>query len=74
MDGTLWMVRASSPVLRLAGWAITVVEGQIGSLENRVLQIGHVPGILQTPARSELWAWSCSHCSGLASTGVIMLQ
>jgi hypothetical protein len=44
------------PKLRFAAWAMTMVPGGIGTLDNRLILAGHVNGIIQTPYRAELTA------------------
>ena len=44
------------PKLRYASYAVTRVVGGIGSLAHEVVGVGHVPGIVQTAYRAELFA------------------
>eukprot|EP00438_Fugacium_kawagutii_P006882 Skav204951 [mRNA] locus=scaffold3104:98266:103272:- [translate_table: standard] len=45
-----------SPSLRLASWAVTWADPDVASLDHSVIGVGHVPGLLQTSFRGELWA------------------
>ena len=53
--------------LRFAAWAITVVQGGVGSMDNQVLACGYVRGLNQSPFRAELTAvlqatqWAVQH-------------
>lgn len=53
--------------LRFAAWAITVVPGGVGSMDNQVLACGYVQGLNQSPFRAELMAvlravqWAVQH-------------
>lgn len=49
------------PVLRLAAWAVTASSG-LGDYASVLLHAGHVPGVIQSAFRAELWAvWSAIH-------------
>lgn len=54
MDGT--SAHPQEAKLRYAAWAITIVPGGPGTLDNRWLMGGHVQGLVQTPFRAELTA------------------
>ena len=54
MDGTGAFPR--EPKLRYAAWAVTLVPGGVGTLDNHLILGGHVGGICQTSYRAELTA------------------
>jgi len=54
MDGT--SAHPTEARLRYAAWAVTIVPGGPGTLDNRWLMGGHVQGLVQTPFRAELTA------------------
>ncbi|CAL1157077.1 unnamed protein product, partial [Cladocopium goreaui] len=58
LDGTT--AHPKEPKLRYAAWAVTVVPGGPGTLDNRVLMGGHVVGLCQSPFRAELTAMVCA--------------
>ena len=58
LDGT--SAHPKEPKLRYAAWAVTVVPGGPGTLDNRLLMGGHVVGLVQSPFRAELTAMVCA--------------
>jgi len=54
IDGACLMPKDKT--CRIAAFAVTVAQPWISTWEHSLLVAGHVPGLLQTPFRAELWA------------------
>lgn len=54
VDGSCLL--SHEPSLRIAAWAVTWAGADLDSIEHRIVCAGHVPGLLQSAYRGELWA------------------
>ena len=76
LDGTCAYPRETR--LRYAAWAVTMVLGPAGSLDNQLLLGGHVSGLCQSAFRAELTAAVRGHPVGsteeAASPSVVRLS